>query len=132
MSLDTLALPLAPVPNEVRVSGPLTPPPTPSNDRRDIAIHWTPWTPGIPETAGLTDHCRWSTLFRTLPLNAMRHILERTGHKPWDLSLRPAPGGDVLVFIADPTNPLAIITDGVTAAEARTALDQLRQQAVRG
>lgn len=128
----TLDLPLAPDPNEVRRAGPVSAPPgLDPAARRDIAVHWTPWTPGIPADAGLTAPCRWSTLFHTLPLNGMRHILERTGHRPWDLSLRPTPSGDVLVFLADPCSPLAIITDGVTAAEARTALDQLRIQAVR-
>lgn len=95
--------------------------------RRVVAIHWTLFTPGIPITAGLADPCRWATLYGATPPQAMRHVLERLDRKPWDLSIRDNPAGELTVYLADPAEPLAIITEGLTLAEARMALDALRR-----
>ena len=95
--------------------------------RREVAIHWTPWAPRIPADAGLTATCRWSTLFGATALAATRHLLERLSLKPWDLRIRDNPAGEVIAYVADPDQPLAIVTEGLTAVEARVALDQLRR-----
>ncbi|MDP1738886.1 MAG: hypothetical protein Q8L23_15775 [Caulobacter sp.] len=136
-------LPLAPDPNEARRptaahNPPLTPAPAPAvqpdlTTRRDVSIHWTLFTPGIPATARLGDPCRWATLYGATPVQAMRHVLERTGRRPWDLSARDdTDAGEVRLYLSDPTAPEAIVVDGLTAADCRAALDQLRRQQTMG
>lgn len=95
--------------------------------RREVSIHWTLYAPGIPITAPLSAPCRWDPLFGATAVAATRHLLERLSLKPWDLRVRDTPAGEVLAYVADPDQPLAIVTEGLTAGEARTALDQLRR-----
>lgn len=101
-------------------------PPDP-HARRMVIIHWTLWAPGIPIDAKLDATCRWATLYGATALAATRLLLERLAIKPWDLRVRDNPADELLAYVADPDQPLAIVTEGLTAVEARIALDQLRR-----
>lgn len=119
--------PLRDEPGEIHT--PLAPAPAGGDPRakRTVSIHWTLYAPGIPIDAKLDAACRWATLFGATATAAVRHLLERLALKPWDLRVRDTPAGELIAYLADPDQPLAIVTEGLTAAEARIALDQLRR-----
>ena len=118
--------PLRDDPGEVRTDLPAATQPRDPRAKRPAIIHWTLYAPGIPIDARLDAPCRWSTLFGATALAACRHLLERLSLKPWDLRVRDTPAGEMIAYLADPDQPLAIVTEGLTAVEARIALDQLR------
>lgn len=117
--------PLRDEPGEIRIEA--GPEPRDPLARRPVTIHWTLWAPGIPIDARLDAPCRWATLYGATALAATRHLLERLALKPWDLRVRDNPAGELLAYVADPDQPLAIVTEGLTATEARIALEQLRR-----
>lgn len=114
----------------------LTPPPAPragpppvegSAHYPSVLIHLTPAAPGLdgtlPDHQGRTREFHW-----VATLAVMRATLTRLQRAPHDVRAVTHIGGDVdLVAVEDPHAglPLALIWDGLTAAEANRCLAEL-------
>lgn len=105
------------------------PDPRPAAPRRGryVVIHLTPFAPRIPAAARMTDPCRWMRLGDPTPAQAMARLAERLARPASRLRLRGNAQGEVEVHDGAPDEPLALIVEGLTADEAREALDALQR-----
>ena len=99
-------------------------------DRRKILVHLTPFAPRILPDAGLTHPSRWASYHGVTPIQAVARLAERLERKPARLAFRLAGDAqDVEAF--DPSVPadiLAILTEGISCAEAEAAREALIRQ----
>jgi hypothetical protein len=93
---------------------------------RWIVIHLTPFAPGL-EGADLSDASRWLRRANTTPRAACNALLTRLGRRGDQLRLATLPLGEIAVLTRDDSarSLLAIVTEGMTEAEMREALDSL-------
>lgn len=128
-------LPLAPVPNEVRIAlaAEAPPPALAPFATRDVHISFTPHTPADPtRPSWLPEVMGWAVYAGVTPRQAMDKLVRRLCAFPSDLRARTDEAGDLLLYTTLPDRPLAIVTRGLSGGEARGALEAMMRDRRRG
>lgn len=104
-------------------------PPAPAladpNRPRIIHVHFPISCTSIDPTLSVRDKSRW-TVWSHMPVDqAMTILCRRLDRAPWDLSCRENEAREVIIYVADPRLPEAIVMEGFTGEEGRAALKRL-------